>query len=93
MGVVLVRKMADYLLEKKDYAGAARLWKAGVKCQPGDVNALLALSQALLLAGDKTGTRQRLTQAQALSPQNETVLAMLKQLGAGTPLPHKRKHR
>ena len=78
MGVNLVKKMADYLLEKKDYAGAVRLWEAGVKCQPGDVNALLQLSQALHLAGDKTGARQRLAEAQTLAPQNETVLALLR---------------
>jgi tetratricopeptide (TPR) repeat protein len=78
MGVFLVKKMADYLLEKKDYAGAVRLWEAGVKCQPGDVNPLLELIKSLLLAGDKTGARQRLTEAQNLSPQNETVLDLLR---------------
>ena len=84
MGVFLVKKMADYLLEKKDYTGAAHLWEAGVKCQPGDVNPLLELSQVLLLAGDKNKARQRLFEAQALAEaggvasQNETVLALLR---------------
>jgi tetratricopeptide (TPR) repeat protein len=82
MGVFLVKKMADYLLEKKDYTGAVRLWEVGVKCQPGDVNPLLELSQALLLAGDKTSARQRLFEAQVLAEagglasQSETVLAL-----------------
>ena len=84
MGVVLVKKMADYLLEKKDYVGAACLWEAGVKCQPGDVNALLELSQALILAGDRTGARQRLAEAEGLAPQDEAVLALLKQIGTVT---------
>jgi tetratricopeptide (TPR) repeat protein len=82
MGVVLVKKMADYLLEKKDYAGAVRLWEAGVKCQPGDVNTLLELSRCLILADDKIGARRQLIQAQKLAPQNEIVHALLKQVGA-----------
>ncbi|MCX6059045.1 MAG: glycosyltransferase family 92 protein [Chloroflexi bacterium] len=78
MGVSLVKQMADYLLEKKDYAGAIRLWEAGVKCEPGDVDALLELSHALLLAGDKTQALQRLTQARQLDPRNEAVLTLLR---------------
>jgi tetratricopeptide (TPR) repeat protein len=78
MGVSLVKQMADYLLEKKDYAGAIRLWEAGVKCEPGDVDALLELSHVLLLAGDKTQAHQRLTQARQLDPQNEAVLTLLR---------------
>jgi cytochrome c-type biogenesis protein CcmH/NrfG len=70
MGSSLVKKMADYLLEKKDFSGAVRLWQAGVKCQPGDINVLLELSQALLFAGDNTGAHQCLTQARKLDPQN-----------------------
>jgi tetratricopeptide (TPR) repeat protein len=96
MGAFLVKKMADYLLEKKDYAGAIRLWEAGMKCQPGDVSVLLELSQTLLLAGDKARARQYLSQAQALSPQNDGVRALLKQTGLSTRLPFhngiKRRH-
>lgn len=97
MSIFLVKKMADHLLEKKDYSGAVRLWEAGVKCKPGDVNAIIELTQSLLLAGNKTGARQQLAQAQTLAPQNETVLALLKQAGTSAKLParlpHKRKHR
>ena len=97
MSIFLVKKMADHLLEKKDYSGAVRLWEAGVKCKPGDVNAIIELTQSLLLAGDKKGAYKRLIQAQALAPQNETVLALLKQAGTSAKLParlpHKRKHR
>ena len=82
MGVNLVKKMADYLLEKKDFAGAARLWQAGVQCQPGDVDALLELSRALILSGNTPGARRRILQAQTLAPQNEEVLAQLKQVDA-----------
>jgi len=81
MGVFLVRKMAEYLLEKKDYAGAAHLWDIGVKCQPDDVNALLELSRCLILAGDGNGARRQLIQARALFPKNEAVLDLLKQVG------------
>jgi tetratricopeptide (TPR) repeat protein len=80
MGVFLVKKMADYLLEKKDYAGAVRLWQAGVMCQPGEVDPLLELAKVLLLAGEQSLAHQALTQAQQLAPQNEAVLAMLKQV-------------
>ena len=92
MGVILVKKMADYLLEKKDYTGAARLWEAGVKCQRDDVNALLEFARVLLLAGDKNKARQRLTEAQALAEaeglaaQNEAVQALLRQVVASVPL-------
>ena len=91
VGVFLIKRMADYLLEKQDFSGAVRLWKAGVQCQPGDVNVLLELSRAMLLAGDKTGARQRLVQAQALAPQNKEVLALF--LQAKDPQPEKHKHR
>jgi len=79
MGVFLVKKMADYLLQKKDYAGAARLWEAGIKCQPGDVSLLLEWSRALLLNGEKAGARQVLLQALALSPDNPEAQRLLRQ--------------
>ena len=87
MGVFLVKKMADYLLEKKDYAGAVHLWEAGIKCQPGDAKPLLELSQVFLLEGEKDKARQSLVEAQSLDPQNETVLALLRQVGVSVSLP------
>jgi hypothetical protein len=78
MGVNMVKKLADYLLEKKDYTGAVRLWQAGVQCQPSEVNNLLELARCLLLTGDKTGMRRCLTQARSLAPKNEEVLAFLR---------------
>jgi len=81
MSINLVKQMADYLLKKKDFAGAARLWEAGVRCQPGEVDALLGLFICLMLVDDEVGARQRLEQARALAPQNETVLALIKQVG------------
>jgi Tfp pilus assembly protein PilF len=80
MEVFLVRKMADYLLEKKDYDGAVQLWKIGVKSQPGEITTLLELANSMLLAGDKTGAQEALTKAQALSPQNEIVLTLQKRI-------------
>jgi tetratricopeptide (TPR) repeat protein len=80
MGINLVKKMADYLLEKKDFTCAVQLWEAGLKCQPDDVTVLLELSQAQLLAGLKTEARQRLTRALNIAPQNKTVLTLLKQV-------------
>jgi uncharacterized protein HemY len=53
-----------------------------VKCLPGDVNALLELSQVLLLVGDNENARQYLSQAQALDPQNEMILNLIKQADA-----------
>jgi hypothetical protein len=85
MGVYLVKIMADTLLEKKDYSGAVHLWEAGVLSQPGDVNALVELTQTLLLAGEKNKAQQRLAQARQLAPQNEAVLTLLKQVGG---IPH-----
>ena len=78
MGVSLAKQLADYLIEKKDYDGAARMWEAGVKCQPEDVIALLELTKCLILAGDKPGAHQRLVEAQVLAPQNEVVLELLR---------------
>ncbi len=79
MGGFLVKKMADYLLEKKDYKSAVRLWEAGIKCQPGEVTPLIELAKSFLLAGDKFRARQVLGQAQGLAPQNEALLAFAKQ--------------
>ena len=78
MGVFLVKKMADHLLEKKDYANAVLVWEAGIKCEPDNINTLLELAQALLHKGDQKNARQRLAQAQALAPQDERVAALLK---------------
>lgn len=80
MGVFLVKKLADYLLKKKDYAGVVHLWEAGIQCQPGDINGLLELSQALLLTGDKAAARKRLAEASELDPQNTSVLTLIKKV-------------
>ena len=85
MEFYLVKKMADHLLEHKDCASAVHLWEVGVNCKPWDVNALLELSQALLLVGDKSGARQRLAQASALAPRHQGVQALLRQIGSGAP--------
>ena len=84
MDLFLIKKMVDHCLNQKDYDGAVRLWEAGVRCKPGDVNALLELSQTLVLAGDQHGARQRLAQAQALDPHNEAALALYQQAAAGS---------
>ncbi|MCX6079914.1 MAG: glycosyltransferase family 92 protein [Chloroflexi bacterium] len=91
LGVILVKQMADYLLEKKDFAGAVRLWQAGVKCQPGEVSPLLELARTMLCKGNKAGARQTLAQARELAPQSEEVLALIAQ--AGDSQSEKRKHR
>jgi len=80
MSISLVKKMADYLLEKKDFSGAVRLWQAGIKCQTGDVNTLMELSQALMLKGDKAEAYQYLAEVQKLDPQNQAALALLKRV-------------
>jgi tetratricopeptide (TPR) repeat protein len=87
MGPYLVKKMAGYLLEKKDFAGAAHLWEAWSQCQPDEINPLLELANALFLTGDQIRARQVLAQAQAMAPQNEAVLALLNQVG---PVPRPR---
>ncbi len=89
VGLFLVKKMVAYLLEKKDYPGVVRLWQAGVLCQPGDVDALVELIRALIVAGDKTGARQRLVQARELAPRNEILLDLQRQLGS----PHLNRNR
>jgi len=86
----LVKRLAEYKLDRKDYAGAVGLWEAGVKCQPGEVDPLLELSRCLLLAGDKDGARRRLNQARKMAPQNEAVLAMLREVEV--PRGKKRRH-
>jgi tetratricopeptide (TPR) repeat protein len=92
MDTYLIKKMADYLITKNDYEGAIRLWQAGVRCRPQDVNALLEYSQVLLLAGNKADAQQQLTKAGVLAPQNETVLAMLKQVTVAPSVSKRRRH-
>jgi tetratricopeptide (TPR) repeat protein len=92
MGLYLVKKMADYLSSKQDYAGAIHLWQAGLKCQPEDVDALLEYSQVLLVAGNNAGAQQQLTKARLLAPQNETVLAMLKRVSVASTVSKRRRH-
>jgi tetratricopeptide (TPR) repeat protein len=73
MGALLVKKLASYLQEKKEYSKAAELWEAGLKCQPGDVNMMLDWIRALLLAGNLPRAGQLLFQIQDLAPQNKEV--------------------
>ncbi len=82
MSFFLVKKMSDHLLEKKDYQGAIFLWRAGVMCLPDDINPLLELASAMILAGDKTSAQQVLLQVQVLAPQNERLPVLLKQAAA-----------
>ena len=81
MGNYLVKLMADYLLKKKDFDGAVKLWEAGAKCQLGK-EALIELSRALLLADNASEARRRLLQAQAFAPHDERVGALLVQANA-----------
>ncbi len=90
-GVLLVKKMADYLLENNDNAGAVHLWEAGVLCQPGEVYPVLELARTLLITGDKATARQRLAQAQKMDPKNREVLELLKQFEVGSQ--RSRRHR
>jgi tetratricopeptide (TPR) repeat protein len=80
MGIFLIKRMADHLLGEKDYDGAVRLWKIGVEIQPGETTTLLELANSMLLTGDKAGAQEALTKAQALSPQNESVRTLQKQV-------------
>lgn len=80
MAVYLVRLLADHLVKKDDYAGAAQLWELGVRCEPANSSAHTALGEALLLAGNKTAARRSLSQAQALDPLNEKVKKLLASL-------------
>jgi Tfp pilus assembly protein PilF len=93
MGVFLVNKLADHALEKKDYSTAVRLWEAGVKCEPGNLHAILELAQALIYAGDHSAARQRLAKARALAPQDERVLALLRQVASPFPQNASYKHK
>ncbi len=82
MAAHLVKLMADYLLEKKEYARAISLWEARLDEQKDDLHILLELCRALLHKGDLDAACQRLSQAQVLAPENEEVLALLRQVGA-----------
>jgi tetratricopeptide (TPR) repeat protein len=84
MSTSLVQKMAKYLLGKKDYLGAVRLWENGLKCQPDHVNSLLEISQVLILSGNKAGALQYLSQARLLAPNDEAVLNLTRQASAYT---------
>ena len=77
MSIRLVQKMAKYLLGKKDYHGAVRLWENGLKCQPDHVNSLLEISQVLLLIGNKAGALRYLSQARMLAPNDEAILDLI----------------
>ena len=77
MSDYLTKLLADTLLEKKDYDGAVRLWKARFDANKNDLHVLLELVRALLRKGDQKEARQRLGDALALDPHNEVVLGLL----------------
>ena len=92
MGLYLVKKMADYLVTIRDYAGAVGVWQMGVKCQPGEISALVELGEAFLLAGNIACAREQLEQARILAPENELILGKLRQIDELRPAPKKRSH-
>lgn len=80
MGVFLVKKMADHLVEKKDFLTAVRLWESGVLCQPQDAGALFELSQVLFLAGKFDAAINHLKRAEILEPNNQNVKTLIMQI-------------
>ncbi|MEI6290552.1 MAG: glycosyltransferase family 92 protein [Chloroflexota bacterium] len=58
MDTFLVKKMADQLLEQKDFSTAVRLWTLVVRSYPTNVFGHLELSRSLVFAGEKRQARQ-----------------------------------
>ncbi len=85
MSVNLVKKMVDYLLQKKEYQQAVNLWEAGLACVKDDVNPVLELVQILLQIGDNSRAQQWLLVAQKLEPQNQVVQKLLRQVNGKRP--------
>ena len=75
----LIKRMADYLVQKKDYAVAVHLWEMGVLMHK-DLETLVELAQILALKGDRAALRQRLDEIAALDPQHPVLLKLAQQL-------------
>ena len=80
MGLYLVKKMAQHLLERKEYASAVHLWECGISSRPGDVDTLIELIRTLLQAQDRVGAQKRLSEVRLLDPTNQVVLDLLQQV-------------
>jgi tetratricopeptide (TPR) repeat protein len=93
-GVVnfLVKKMADYLLGKKDYSAAVYLRQLGIKCLPDNVNMLLEFCLVLSLAGEKTRARGILAQVKRLTLTNPADRLLLSRLESTLASGKKHRH-
>jgi len=80
IGIHLVKKLADYLIQKRDYPAAVRLWKLGVLCAKNSSAAIFELANAHILNGEVSQGRELLLQVQELDPKMPQVQQWLKQL-------------
>ena len=78
----LVKKLADYLIQKQDFSAAVHLWRLGVLCAKSSSTAMFELANAHLLNGEISQGRELLLRLQALDPKMTQVQQRLKQLDA-----------
>ena len=78
--ILLVKKLADYLIQKRDFSAAVQLWQLGVLCAKNSPTAMFELANAHLLNGEISQGRELLLRVQALDPKIPQVQLRLKQL-------------
>jgi tetratricopeptide (TPR) repeat protein len=81
MADYLIKLMANYLVGKKDYSGAIRLWEDRLGSQKNNVDVLIELSRIHLLAGDDAKARERLVEARILAPTDKEINLMMESIG------------
>lgn len=81
MGLFLVKKLADHLIERNYIESAVRLLRNGVMSQPQDAGALLELSRVLILAGSRNEALTCLRQVEVLDPGNPKIGELRAQIG------------
>jgi tetratricopeptide (TPR) repeat protein len=79
VGLGIVKKLADYLRDQKDYTASIHLWQLAEKCQPTELAVLIELVQVQLLQGDQAAARQVLQRAAALAPGHPLILDLQQQ--------------
>jgi Tfp pilus assembly protein PilF len=92
MSVYLIKKMAYYLVEKKDYQTAIHLWEVGMTCTQGDIEPVIELVKVLLHQGNRQRAQLLLAEAQKIAPQNDDIKILLQQLNKLSQPENVKKH-
>ncbi|MCE1254569.1 MAG: hypothetical protein LWX83_13590, partial [Anaerolineae bacterium] len=84
MNYYLIRRMADYLEQKKDYNTILHLWETYIKNKQNDIEARLELVKVLTRQGNLARVLQLITEIRNISPKNNELETIIREYNIPT---------